>query len=221
MVCFRQESDHLVYLALLRDVAQKTGCAVHAYCLMSNHVHLLLTPNGPGGCAALMHAVAQRYAHYFNRKHQRTGSLWEGRYKSCVIESSRYILACYRYIELNPVRAGIVSHPASYLWSSCPGNTGLRTDALLSPHAEFAALGPAVYAQLLSDGVVHTVLQEIREATNGGFPLGTDSFKVQLSASAGRRVVRGTAGRPSKQTTEDKQRKSVPVPDLFSGGGVS
>jgi putative transposase len=158
MICFRQENDHLVYLALLRDVAEKTGCAIHAYCLMSNHVHLLLTPNGAGGCAALMHVVAQRYAQYFNRKHQRTGTLWEGRYKSCVIESSRYILACYRYIELNPVRAGMVSHPASYLWSSCAGNSGMRKDALISPHAEFAALGPALYAQLLLDGMPHTLL---------------------------------------------------------------
>jgi putative transposase len=122
---------------------------------------------------------------------------------------------------LNPVRAGIVSHPASYLWSSCPGNSGMRTDALLSPHAEFAALGPAVYAQLLSDGVAHTVLHEIREATLGGYPLATESFKLGLGASAGRRVVKGTAGRPSKQTTGDNQGKSEPVPDLFSEGGVS
>jgi putative transposase len=147
--------------------------------------------------------------------------LWEGRYKSCIIESSRYILACYRYIELNPVRAGMVSHPASYLWSSCPGNSGMRTDALLSPHAEFAALGPALYAQLLADGVVHTVLHEIREATDGGYPLGSESFKLGLSGSAGRRIVRGTAGRPGKQATVDKQGKSEPVPDLFSGGAVS
>jgi putative transposase len=182
---------------------------------------LLLTPSGAEGCAALMHAVAQRYAQYFNRKHQRTGTLWEGRYKSCVIESSRYILACYRYIELNPVRAGIVSHPAGYLWSSCAGNSGIRNDALLSPHAEFAALGPAVYAQLLLDGVAHTLVHEIREATHGGYPLGTESFKMGLSGSARRRVVKGTAGRPSKQTTRDKQRKSEPDPDLFSGGGAS
>jgi putative transposase len=220
MMCFRQESDRLVYLALARDVAEKTGCAVHAYCLMSNHVHLLLTPSGVGGCAALMHALAQRYAQYFNRKYQRTGTLWEGRYKSCVIESSGYILGCYRYIELNPVRAKIVSHPASFPWSSCPGNSGIRNDALLSPHAEFAALEPAAYAQLLSDGMPHTLLHEIREATHGGYPLGTESFKAGLFSPGGRRLVRGKPGRPGKTATQDAQVKSVPDPDLFSGGGA-
>jgi putative transposase len=221
MVCFRHENDHLLYLALLRDLAEKSACAVHAYCLMTNHVHLLLTPRGPDACARLMHALAQRYAQYFNRRHQRTGTLWEGRYKSCVIESSRYILACYRYVELNPVRAGMVGHPASYVWSSCAGNSGIRQDALISPHAEFEALGSVAYALLLSEGIGHTAVQEIREATLGGFPLGSDSFKQSLHASAGRRLSRGKPGRPGKQTAGDGQAKSEPVPDLFSGDGAS
>jgi putative transposase len=217
--CFTQDGDHLVYLALLQEAAQRFGCAVHAYCLMSNHVHLLLTPGSMEACAALMHRVAQRYAYYFNRAQQRTGTLWEGRFKSCIVESSAYVLACYRYIELNPVRAGIVSHPEAYPWSSFAGNSGSRNDALLAPHAEFSALSRAEYLALIEGGLDAQSLREIREATIGGYPLATDRFKSALGQASGRRVAPGRAGRPARKAEEGG--KSEPVPDLLSGDGVS
>jgi putative transposase len=111
VACFRQDSDYLVYLAHLRQLAEKYECAVHAYCLMTNHVHLLLTPGTAGACIGLMRELGQRYVQYFNRRNERSGTLWEGRFRSCIAESARYVLACYRYIESNPARAGMVDHP--------------------------------------------------------------------------------------------------------------
>src|SRR2546428_2248197 len=140
VACFRQDSDYLVYLAHLRQLSEKYECAVHAYCLMTNHVHLLLTPGAAGACTGLMRDLGQRYVQYFNRRHDRTGTLWEGRFHSCVVESAHYVLGCYRYIELNPVRAAMVDHPTGYLWSSYAVNSGMRSDPLVSPHPEFVAL---------------------------------------------------------------------------------
>jgi putative transposase len=144
LTCFQGETDYLV-VALLLHGSRKFACAMHAYCLMSNHVHLLMTPSTPEGCGAFMHAVSQRYAHYYNRRYQRTGTLWEGRFRSCVVESSRYLLACYRYIELNPVRAGLVSEARKYRWSSHLANMSACTDPLVTAHAEFLALDRATY----------------------------------------------------------------------------
>lgn len=217
--CFRQEGDYLVYLALLQAASQKHGCAVHAYCLMTNHVHLLVTPGSADACGRMMHGVAQRYAYYFNSSGGRTGTLWEGRFRSCIVESAGYVLACYRYIELNPVRAGMVSHPDAYPWSSFAGNSGSRKDALLTPHAEYSALGRSDYLGMISEGIDSDALVEIREATNGGYPLATKSFKSALSNASGRKLNRGRAGRPRASQPEEKQ--SVDVPDLFSAGGVS
>ncbi len=220
MACFRQERDYLVYLALLQQASKKFECAVHSYCLMTNHIHLLLTPGFSDASAALMHGLAHRYAQYFNREHQRTGTLWDGRYRSCLVESSSYVLACYRYIELNPVRAGMVSHPKAYPWSSYAANSGARTDQLISPHPEFTALGPAAYGDLIGAAVESTLLMQIRDATNSGYPLATESFKRELGTVTGRKTGPGRAGRPVKSRTEEKS-KSEPDPDLFSGGGVS
>ena len=202
MACFREEGDYHVYLALLRQISAKSECNVHAYCLMTNHIHLLVTPQRHSACSDLMKELAQRYSYYFNRKHERTGPLWEGRFRSCVIESSRYAIACYRYIELNPVRAGLVGHPMAYVWSSYAANSGSRRDPLVSPHPELLALGAAAYVKLVADAIDQDLLREIREATNGGYPLGTS-------------IMRKKAGRPRKES------KSVSDTDLFSGGGVS
>lgn len=196
--CFRDESDYLLYLLHLRELARKMDCTVHAYCLMTNHVHLLMTPGSADGCIALMRDLGQRYVQYFNRHHARTGTLWEGRFRSCVTESARYVLACYRYIELNPVRAGMVGHPSLYRWSSHAANVGLRIDSLVTPHPDFVSLGgSAAYRDLFGQGLEASVLDTIREATNGGYPLGSESFKYGI-ATGGRRIDRGRAGRPAK-----------------------
>ena len=218
IACFRGESDFLVYLALLMQLVPKMRCALHAYCLMTNHVHLLLTPTSPSACSALMGGVAQRYSVYFNRKHGRTGSLWEGRYRSCVVESQRYVLACYRYIEMNPVRAGMVSHPGAYSWSSYAANSGARQDPMIIAHPELLAIGPAQYTRLFMQSLEAESLRDIRDATSGGYPLGTAAFKTSLQLPPGRKVARTLPG--PKKSPEGSPEKSVPGTDLFSGGGA-
>ncbi len=206
--CFVDESDYRLYLLRLRELAFKLECRVHAYCLMTNHVHLLLTPASSDACVALMRDLGQRYVQYFNRRHHRTGTLWEGRFRSCVAESASYALACYRYIELNPVRAGMVDHPSDYPWSSYIGNTGARDDALLSPHPEYSALGSAAaarhaaYRALFDDVLTPSVLDAIREATNGGYPLGGNSFRSGIAGAQPRRIERGRPGRPRKSGSD-------------------
>ena len=224
MKCFREDTDFLFYLTHLRVLLEKFACALHAYCLMSNHVHLLLTPAAPAACAGLMRELSQRYAWHFNRRYLRTGTLWEGRFRSCLVESSRYVLACYRYIELNPVRAGLVALPALYPWSSHAANAGLRADVLVTPHAEYVALATesharqTVYKGLVAEGNSPSMLEAIRSATAGGYPLVSEALKSSLKVSCGRRVDRGSAGRPSRCQGDEK---SVPAPDLFSAGGAS
>src|SRR5687767_2293349 len=140
--CFAHDSDYLTYLAHLRHLSRQYQCDLHAYCLMTNHVHLLLTPQESEACSFMMRDLGRSYVRYFNRRHDRTGTLWEGRFRSCIVESAEYVLACYRYIELNPVRAGIVGQAVAYLWSSHAANSGARHDPSLSPHAELEALSP-------------------------------------------------------------------------------
>ena len=223
--CFKQESDYLMYLANLRQLSIKFQCDVHAYCLMTNHVHLLLSPNFAGACTALMKALGQRYVQYFNARHGRTGTLWEGRFRSCLTESAGYVLACYRYIELNPLRARMVDHPSAYPWSSYAVNAGIRADPLLIPHAEFLALSAdaaechRAYRRLVDEGVEPSFLQAIRDATNGGYPLASDVFKSGLAAS-GRRLIRGRAGRHKSGSDPDSS-QSGSDPDLFSADGAS
>ena len=148
--CFHHDTDRIVYLTLLRDAAALRHCALHAYCLMTNHIHLLFTPPDEGACSLMMRDVGRDYAGYFNRRYERTGSLWERPFKSCLVDSASYVLACYRYIERNPVRAHMVDHPGAYLWSSYRGN-GVGNDRLLTPHAEYAALAHDEYRRMVSD----------------------------------------------------------------------
>ena len=198
--CFRDDSDYLVYLANLRVLAEKYECAIHAYCLMTNHVHLLLTPQAAEACTAMMRDLGQRYVQYFNRRHARTGTLWEGRYRSSMVESSYYVLACYRYIELNPVRAGMVDHPTGYLWSSYAVNSGMRTDPLLAQHPEFVALGHdveprhAAYRGLFDGTLDRVLVQRIRDATNSGYPLVNDRFKASVLDPLGKKTAPGKPG---------------------------
>jgi len=137
--CFRHDTDYLVYLANLRDLAVKKGCVLHAYCLMTNHIHLLVTPSTADACALLMRNLGQRYVQYFNRRYKRSGTLWEGRFKSCLVDTAQYLIACYRYVERNPVRAGMVASASDYPWSSHNGNAGRAANRLLTPHPEYLA----------------------------------------------------------------------------------
>jgi putative transposase len=197
--CFGGDSDYLTYLSHLRHLIGKYECDLHAYCLMTNHVHLLLTPSNAGACGFMMRDLGRCYVQYFNRRYRRTGTLWEGRFRACVAESARYVLACYRYIESNPVRAGMVDNAAAYPWSSHRTNVGMGTEPLV-PHAEFIALGPgesarrSAYAGLFEGALDPSDLRSIRDATNGGYPLVSEAFKVEVIAPTGHRTERGKPG---------------------------
>lgn len=198
--CFRQDTDYLVYLTALHQLSGSAGCAIHAYCLMTNHVHLLLTPATERSCAKLIRDLGQRYVQYFNRRYARSGTLWESRYRSCLVDSAEYVLACYRYIELNPVRAGMVGAAADYPWSSHLGNTGRIVNRLLTPHSEYAALGSdtpirqEAYCQIFARDDEPAFLAAVRDATNGGFALVGDSLKARIQADTGRHLDRRRPG---------------------------
>jgi len=172
--CFFDTRDFAFYLHYLLKASLAEHCRVHAYCLMSNHVHLLLTPSNEAACARFMKGVNQRYTQYVNRVHARSGTLWEGRYRSSVVFSARYVLACYRYIELNPVRAGIVRDPGIYPWSSYGANAEGLENPVIQPHGVYAALarGPAArqsaYRALVDEAVQAAMVDTIRIAIGGG-----------------------------------------------------
>ncbi|MEO8142961.1 MAG: transposase [Betaproteobacteria bacterium] len=210
--CFRSDSDFLLYLLHLRVLASKHDCAIHAYCLMKNHVHLLVTPSAEHALALLMRDLGQRYVQYFNRTYGRTGTLWEGRYRSCITESANYVLACYRYIELNPVRAGLADAPDRYLWSSYRANSGSGEDRLLTEHPEYVGLGSDLasrqnaYRGLFEATIEPNVLTCIREATNGGYPLAGEAFKSQIKLGRGQKLAPGRPGRPiNKPLSSDRR----------------
>jgi len=200
--CFFSDDDRAFYLFHLTRLSRLAGCDVHAYCLMTNHVHLLVTPRYVESCAGLMRRLDLLHTQHINRKQRRTGSLWEGRFRSCVVEGETYLLACQRYIEMNPVRAGLVQHPHEYVWSSYRANAHAVSSDLVVPHAEYLRLGRGIEErrsayQALFDS--HDDVPAIREATNGNFALGSSSFTASLGQSLGKRVQRGRAGRPSKR----------------------
>jgi len=203
--CFFDEKDNLLYLRHLRELASQFACSVHAYCLMTNHVHLLITPQTVEGCGLLMKNLGQRYVQHVNRSYQRSGTLWEGRFRSCLAQSERYVLACYRYIELNPVRAGMARHPRQYRWSSYRANAEGKGPSWLLAHQQYLDLGrtdPArrdAYRALFRHSLEPAVIDEIRLSTNGGFALGSSKFQAEIAQMLGQRVTRGTPGRPAKQ----------------------
>ena len=212
--CFRHETDDLVYLTTLGELLAKSACALHAYCLMTNHVHMLLTPSTADSCARLMRNLGQRYAQYFNRRYERTGALWEGRFRSCLVDSARYVIACQRYVELNPVRAGMVPFASAYRWSSHNGNAGRVLDKLLTPHREFLALANddasrhAAYQSMLSEADEPAFLAAIRDATNGGFALVGDALKSSVQADTGRCLERRKPGPAPARASADVDRLS-------------
>jgi putative transposase len=169
---------------------------------MTNHVHLLMTPSTARGQSALMQNLGQRYVQYINRTYGRSGTLWEGRFRSCLVESARYVLACYRYIELNPVRAGLARRAEDYFWSSYRANAIGTDDRLAVPHPEFLALGidearrRRAYLGLFEEALETSVIRSIRDATNGGYPLASEAFRTGCPLPPGRKTVRGKPGRP-------------------------
>lgn len=185
---------------ILHGAGLATGCAIHAYVFMTNHVHLLVTPEEEDGPARLMQALGRHYVRWFNTRHRRTGTLWEGRYRSAVIDSERYFLTCSRYIELNPVRAGMVRRPEEYPWSSVRANALGKPNALITPHTLYTALGrsaterQAAYQGLLRTALDDTDVARLRRATQRGTVLGRDSFVQEVAQRLDRPVARLSRG---------------------------
>jgi putative transposase len=200
--CFFAEQDRAFYLFHLARLLPRAQCSLHAYCLMTNHVHLLVTARDADSCAKLMKHLGQLYTQYVNRTYRRTGSLWDGRYKSCLVQSQGYLLTCYRYNELNPVRAGLVRQVADYPWSSFRANAHGQPCEFLTAHDKYVALDAnseqrrALYRGLFGSLGDPAVFDDIREATNAGYVVGDMRFKTMVAGLLGRRVERGTAGRP-------------------------
>lgn len=194
--CFLSDNDRLVYLGLLAETRARFGCSLHAYVLMTNHVHLLLTPQGRDGASRFMKAVGQEFAQYFNRTHGRYGPLWEGRFRSSLVDSDAYLWRCHQYVEMNPVRAGMVTTPGAYKWSSHRANAWGQASALLDPHPDYLALGEVVdarteaYSRLFEQPLGPAELDEIRKAVDGGFAFGSDAFRERLEELAGRPASR-------------------------------
>jgi putative transposase len=203
-ICFVADEDYRFYLDWLKQYAEKVGCRIHAYVLMTNHVHLLVSSSRAGAPGELMKALGQRYVQYFNRTYRRSGTLWEGRYRSCLTQAEDYLLACQRYIELNPVRAGMVAHPAEYHWSSYRANAQGEENPLIAPHEVYLGLGQdmacrlAAYRELFRFELEPSLVDQIRAAVNGNYALGSPHFADEIAAALGRRVTPGKSGRPRK-----------------------
>ena len=202
--CFLDDEDRQRYLQCLLESLNRFGCRLHAYVLMDNHTHLLMTPGEAGAMSRLMHTFARNYTGMFNHRHGRTGTLWEGRYRSALVEADRYLLACMAYIDLNPVRAGMVARPQDYPWSSHGHHIGLRTDPLITPHPLYWQLGNTpfarerAYAEMVGAGLNPDQMTALTRAAHSGWALGGADFIAELQRRTERRVARAAAGRPPK-----------------------
>ncbi|WP_445147007.1 transposase [Dyella sp. Tek66A03] len=202
--CFYVADDYRRYLAGLRESAIRYGCMVHAYVLMTNHVHMLVTPSSVGAVSRMMQWLGRQYVGYINGRYRRTGTLWEGRYKSCLVDSECYLLTCYRYIELNPLRAAMVADPADYVWSSYRANAQVLSGAVVVPHAEYLSLGVdasercVAYGQLFKQGLDDDRLTEIRAYVQQQRALGTPRFQREIEAMIGRCAGVLAAHRPRR-----------------------
>lgn len=200
---FSSAADRDFFLDLLDENARKFGVALHAYVLMDNHFHLLATPQTDTALPQMMQAVGRRYVRYFNDRQQRTGTLREGRYKSTLVQAERYLLACMVYIDLNPVRSGMVAQARDYPWSSHGHYIGLRNDRLITPHPLYWALGntpfarEAAYGSLVLAGVSAHQQEVLTQSTLHGWALGEPAFVGLLQKTTSRRLSKKSAGRPA------------------------
>lgn len=203
--CFFAPDDYDAYLAILSESLQKYGAQLHAYCLMTNHTHLLMTPTTPGALSAVLQHSSGRFVRLINRRYGRTGTLWESRFKACIVDSDRYALTCHRYIELNPVRAGVVATPAAYAWSSYSANALSQPKTYLTPHPSVLALGvtptsrSAAYRALFADEISESELGLIRDALNHELAYGSERFKDRIETMTRRRLRPGKPGRPAER----------------------
>ena len=205
--CFFGDVDRRFYLKCLHTAAQRRACALHAYVLMTNHVHLLVTPLEYGAIGALLQDVGRRYVRVLNTVHGRTGSLWEGRYKASLVDSDEYLLTCQRYIELNPVRAGLAKAPEDYVWSSHAHYARGSRNPLITDHPLYEALGSnpadrqAAYRSLFDEPMATGEIERIRHTVNTDSALGSEDFMLAAETQLGRSVRVPKRGRPRKSIT--------------------
>jgi putative transposase len=202
--CFFTEDDYHTYRHWLGEALKASACELHAYVQMTNHVHLLLTPPAPEAVSQLVISLGRRYVQYINKTYRRTGTLWDSRYKSSLVQADSYLLLCQRYIELNPVRAAMVDDPAHYRWSSYRANGLGQADPLLSPHPVYSALGGtepqrlAAYRALFRPELDGAAISDIRMALDQGQPLGDSRFLASIEGATGQRREAKPRGRPRK-----------------------
>ncbi len=208
---FFAAEDYACYRKWLAEAAAEHGCAIHAYVLMTNHVHLLATPRQADGIPRMLQSLGRRYVRHVNDSRGRTGTLWEGRYRAAPIDSEAYFLACCRYIELNPVRARLVARPRDYRWSSYRHHAHGAADPLVGDHPLYRALGAdaverqSAWRALFREALDEAFVAALRAATNGGWALGSERFKRRLARALGRRVTPLPRGRPRKETQDGGQ----------------
>jgi putative transposase len=201
-ICFGSESDMAAYINWLKEYAEKYDVEVHAWVLMTNHVHLLCTPKRDFAISKMMQSLGRSYVRYFNYSYGRSGTLWEGRFKSCLVESENYLLEVYRYIELNPVRANMVDEPSKYKWSSYQCNALGKESSLRTPHALYKQLGcsklerQSCYRELFKVHVSERLISELRKATHSGLALGGENFVKKIETLRNTHVSERSVGRP-------------------------
>ncbi len=202
--CFLSDDDRAAFLLWLGRHAARLGIAIHAWVLMTNHVHLLLTPPSPADVSLLMQILGRRYVRHFNDAHNRSGTLWEGRFRACAVHAEDYLLTCMRYIELNPVRAGMASEPGAYPWSSYRRNALGRPDQLVTEHLVYTRLGASLperqtaYRNLFCADTDEAVLTGIRTATASGHLLAGERFRKEFGKTRGLQLGPAIRGRPRK-----------------------
>lgn len=203
--CFFSDDDHPAYRRWLGEALKESGCALHAYALMTNHVHLLLTPPQPQDVPKLIISLGRRSVQYINKTYRRTGTLWDSRYKSSLVQEDNYLLLCQRYIELNPVRAGMVDDPAHYRWSSYRANALGQSDMLISPHPLYTAMAVGDesrrenYRALFRHQIDSGAIADIRLALSQSQPLGNARFTDMIEKITGQRREAKPRGRPEAQ----------------------
>jgi len=200
--CFYGVADYDRYLHDLREAAEKNNAAIHAYVLMTNHVHILVTPGNPYSVTHMMQDLGRKYVRYINYAYRRTGTLWEGRFKACLVDSETYLLKCMRYIELNPVRAKMTLHPGEYSWSSYAHNANGKPNTLIQHHPIYNALGYSpeerhfAYRELFRAHMEPDEIHVIRSTLNQELVLGRDDFKDKIEQMTKRQARPGLSGRP-------------------------
>jgi len=206
--CFLAPDDYRFYLECLGEALRKYDVRVHAYILMTNHAHLLMTPETETGVGRVMQSVGRRYVQHFNNLYERSGTLWEGRYRSSLVQDQHYLLTCHSYIELNPVRAGVVNDPGDYLWSSFASNALGSADPLLTPHPEYLSLGRSdaerrsAYRRLTGTFIQSELLETIRDSINGNRVFGSSAFQQNLESRLSRPVRKQKRG-PKRRLGEN------------------